>query len=35
MSYLVFKRLVEFFGEPGMTWEDFKKILERLKNANK
>ena len=34
MRYSTLKRLVEFFGEPGMTWEDFKKILERLKNGN-
>ena len=35
MRYSTLKRLVEFYGEPGMTIGEFLKILERLKNANK
>ena len=34
MRYSTLKRLVEFYGEPGMTWGEFKRILERLKNGN-
>ena len=33
MRSYILMRLVEFYGEPGMTWGEFKKILERLKNA--
>ena len=33
MRYSTLKRLVEFYYEPGMTWGEFQKILERLKNA--
>lgn len=33
MRYSTLKKLVEFYGEPNMTWGEFQKILERLKNA--
>lgn len=32
MSYLVFKRLVEFFGEPNMTIGEFLEIVKKLRN---
>lgn len=32
MSYLVFKRLVEFFGEPNMTVGEFLEIVKKLRN---
>ena len=35
MRSYILMRLVEFYGEPGMTWGEFQKILKRLKNANK
>ena len=33
MRYSTLMRLVEFYGEPNMTWGEFQKILKRLKNA--
>ena len=34
MRSYILMRLVEVYYEPGMTWGEFKKILERLKNGN-
>ena len=33
MRSYILMRLVEFYGEPNMTWGEFQKILERLRNA--
>ena len=33
MRSYILMRLVEFYYEPGMTWGEFQKILERIKNG--
>lgn len=35
MRYSTLKRLVEFYGEPGMTVGEFLEIIKGLNNANK